>query len=134
MSKEPPKIYLSYSHQDTPWIEEFLTSLREGGVEASVEPPYSYGDSWVAEIEKALRESSIFILLLTENSLMSPWTLFELGAAMGGKKKIIPVVLRNVDIAKLPIMVKRFNVLKAESPKMAGEQVAHLIEQSKSES
>jgi hypothetical protein len=41
---------------------------------------------------------------------------FELGAALIDKKRIIPVVTGDVDLVKIPMLVRQFQLLEESSP------------------
>jgi hypothetical protein len=53
---------------------------------------------------------------------------FELGAAVADKKRIIPVIAQDVDISQVPLPVRRFQMVREESPIEAGKRVAGVIE------
>ena len=53
--------------------------------------------------------------------------LFELGAAMMGGKKIIPVLPGEMDVTRIPPALRRFQVLAEKSPQEAGRRLAEII-------
>jgi len=42
------------------------------------------------------------VVILSLASVDSPWIFFELGAAIADNKRIIPVLLEGVDMARIP--------------------------------
>lgn len=122
------KIFVSYSSQDTPWVREFVHTLKELGVDAwFAEEQIALGDSIYDKIEHALRESNAIILVLSKHSVRSRWTYFEIGAALSSDKKIIPIIVDDVEYAQLPSLVTRYQSLRAQSPQEASKEVAKLF-------
>ena len=122
-------VFLSYSSKDKPWVSEFVSALRTGGVQAWFDvADIAPGERWQEKIQEALRESGTLVIVLSPNSIESPWTFFELGAAVADKKKIIPVLLEDVDLARIPVALRQFQVLRENSPKEAGKRVAEALE------
>lgn len=121
-------IFLSYSFKDRPWVSEFVSALKDAGIKAWDASEITPGERWKDKIQKALRDSSTLIILLSRNSIESRWTFFEIGAAVAGKKRIIPVLTEDIDMKNLPPLLTQFQVLKESSPKEAGRRVAEAIE------
>lgn len=73
-------VFLSYSMKDRAWVSEFADVLSQAGVRAWFDkaalPP---GERWQEKIQEALRASKTLVLILSPQSIESPWTLFELG-------------------------------------------------------
>jgi len=53
------------------------------------------------QIDGALRDSDEVITLVTSNSLSSPWVSFEVGAALGLGKRVVPMV-EDLNPSQLP--------------------------------
>jgi TIR domain len=126
--KEHYDVFLSYSHKDMAWVKEFATTLKNCGVttwfdDNDIKP----GDNWQEAIEQALRESNTLVLVLSQSNVNSPWTFFELGAAVADKKRIIPVLAGDIDISQVPLLVRNFQMLRTQSPVEAGKRVAEVI-------
>jgi hypothetical protein len=126
--KEHYDVFLSYSRGDEAWVREFATTLSNSGItnwfDINEIPP---GEKWQEKIEQALRESNTLVVVLSPQSVRSPWTFFELGAAVADKKKIIPVMAQDVAIDQIPLLVRNFQMLRAQSPTEAGKRVAEAI-------
>jgi ABC-type branched-subunit amino acid transport system substrate-binding protein len=121
-------VFISYSAKDRPWASEFVNALKEEGIRAWFDEEVSPGDKWLDKIEQALRESRAVVFLLTPESLSSPSASFEIGAALGANKKIIPINRGNVESRLLPAAWRRFASLNESSPRVAGKRVAEVIE------
>jgi hypothetical protein len=68
------------------------------------------------------------VVILSANSMKSPWIFFELGAAFAGNKKIIPVVIDDIAHERLPLPLTRYQYLREKSPVEAGKEVARVLE------
>lgn len=123
------RVFLSYVHEDLPWVAKFRESLKAEGVESwSDEDNLTAGKEFGEEIGAALRESRTLVLILSPRSLDSAWVHFELGAALADRKQIIPVLTESVERAELPGLLKHLQVLRETSPCAAGKRVAEQIE------
>ena len=56
--------------------------------------------------------------------------LFEIGAALATHKRIIPVLINEVNPGDIPGPLAQRQMLRATSPEEAGKLVAEIIEQS----
>jgi hypothetical protein len=125
-------VFLSYSSKDRPWVLEFTSALRKAGVTAWFDvEDLDPGEHWQEKLQEALRQSSILVVILTENSINNQWMFFELGAAVAGGKTIIPVLAEDMDINRVPLSLTRFQFLREFSAFKAGKKVAEVIEKSK---
>lgn len=73
-------------------------------------------------VEKGLRDSSIIVLLVTSDTLKRPSLFFEIGAAMGMGKPLIPVVSKDVDLSALPISLRGRRYLIKGSPEATAQE------------
>ena len=123
------KIFISYSYKDEIWVSDFVSSLKESGVETWFDiHELTPGDRWEEKLQQALRESSIIVVIISENSFKSPWTFFELGAAIADKKQIIPVLVGDVESKHIPLFLRQFHFLRESSPGEAGKRIAKIID------
>lgn len=121
-------VFLSYSSASQPWVREFTEALTKSGISAWFDAhDILPGERWQAQIEKALRQSRVLIMVLTPESLQRPWTFFELGAALAGEKRIVPVLSGDVDPADIPAVVRQFQFVREKSPEAAAKRVAEAV-------
>ncbi|MBI5474317.1 MAG: toll/interleukin-1 receptor domain-containing protein [Ignavibacteriae bacterium] len=123
------KVFISYSHPDEQWARSFAENLTKEGVEVwfdqfSVKP----GASLSAAIEKGLRQSSVVVLVLNEENVERPNLFFELGAALGMNKVVIPIVSKGLEPGKLPLPLRMVRYLVRTSPKETAREVAAALE------
>ena len=121
-------VFLSYSAEDKPWVGEFASALKSNGLRTWFDAhELRAGDRWQQAIETALRDSRVFVLVVTPHSFSRPWTYFELGAAVASDKRIIPVVSADVDPDTIPPLVRQFQYVRESSPIEAAKRVAEAI-------
>jgi hypothetical protein len=65
------------------------------------------GVDWYNTIDKALRDCTLGIILVTEGSFNRPWINYELGALRYAGKKTIPICAEGIDKGKLPSPLDR---------------------------
>lgn len=123
------QIFLSYSFQDKAWVSAFVHALKEKEVNVWFDvEEIAIGEKIRESIEKTLRESSVMVVILSANSVRSPWIFFELGAAIADNKRIIPVVIDDIAHERLPLPITRYQYLREKSPLEAGKKVAKALE------
>lgn len=121
-------VFLSYSSASQPWVRKFTDALTAAGVSAWFDAhDILPGERWQAQIEKALRQSRVLIMVLTQDSVQRPWTFFELGAALAGGKRIVPVLSDDVDPADIPAVVRQFQFVREKTPEAAAQRVAEAV-------
>jgi TIR domain-containing protein len=121
-------VFLSYSSASQPWVRKFTDALTASGVSAWFDAHEILpGERWQAQIEKALRQSRVLILVLTPESVQRPWTFFELGAALADGKRIVPVLSDEVDPGDIPAVIRQFQFVREKSPEAAAKRVAEAV-------
>lgn len=125
---QPYDVFLSYTMHDRAWVAAFADSLRAAGVNTWFDvSALGAGDRWENQIQDALRESRFVVVILSSHSISSSWMFFELGAAVGDRKRVIPVVMEDVELGRIPELLRQFPFVKERSPTEAGKQVAATI-------
>lgn len=128
MADERHKVFLSYSAHDRKWVDEFVGALTRHGVDVWYDMhEIQAGDRWQDSIQSALRGSEILVVLLSPHSVNSQWTFFEVGAAVASGKRIIPVLLHDLEFTDLPGVLAQFQALKRDTASDAGDAVANLV-------
>jgi hypothetical protein len=136
MEMPEPKydVFISHSSQDREWVQEFTSALKDAGAAVWSDQEILPGEDWQARIETALRESRTLVVVLGPGSQESPSTMFEVGAAMADRKRIIPVILADdAEPESAPKMLRRYQPLREPSAQKAGERVAEVIRQAAAE-
>ncbi|HEX4497655.1 MAG TPA: toll/interleukin-1 receptor domain-containing protein [Thermoanaerobaculia bacterium] len=122
-------VFVSYASSDKPWATEFVSALKEAGVKIWFDKfDLVPGEPWQERIGEALRASRTLVVVLSPHSAESPWTFFELGAAVADHKRIIPVAREDMDWTHLPSPLRHLQILRETSPQEAGRRVAAVLE------
>jgi len=106
------RLFVSYAHEDNIWLMELKRNIgyliNSGMVGAFSDTDLQAGDEWEAEISKYLRESDIFIPLISRHFLSSrSCSIIELDLAIGQYDsrgtRIFPIVVEPCDWESLPL-------------------------------
>ncbi|MCP5103618.1 MAG: toll/interleukin-1 receptor domain-containing protein [bacterium] len=97
------KVFVSYSHKDETWKERVLTHLKglqlEGYCSLWDDREIKTGDDWLPQIEAALKEAHIAVLLISADFLASDFII--------GKE--VPLILdrrQNEGLRVIPLVIK----------------------------
>jgi hypothetical protein len=101
------RLFISYSHKDTSWLEKVMPHLSildaQGLVSAWADQEIKPGERWKERIDAAIGEAEVAVLLVSVNFLTSEFIMkYELPtllAIMNGEKKgrlrrLVPLLLR----------------------------------------
>ena len=121
-------VFLSYSSVSQPWVRKFTQALAKSGITNWFDAhDILPGERWRDQIETALRQSRVLIVILTPESVQRPWTFFELGAALADGKRIVPVLTGDLDPADVPAVMRQFQFVREASPEAAATRVAEAV-------
>lgn len=106
ISSEPyRKIFASYSHKDTAIVEDFENYVESLGDEylRDVETLRS-GENWSEELERMIRDASVFQLFWSSNSMISPFVKqeWEYALGLGRKNSFVQCIGKNRYRKKTP--------------------------------
>jgi hypothetical protein len=74
------------------------------------------GKKWLSEIDKALHDSIVFLVLCSSKSISRPWVNFESGCAFMRGVDVIPLCHSGVTKGNLPSPLSIFQALEIDSP------------------
>lgn len=86
-------VFISHSAADMPLAEFLHRHLTQEGLSvylASVSMPP--GERWMPHIMDNLRGSTWVLCLASRAACASPWVMQEMGAAVAGNKKLVPII------------------------------------------
>jgi len=122
------QIFISYSSADANWARSFAEALKKRGEKVWFDqfeiPP---GESLRDALEAGLRESDVFVTLVESDNLHKPNLFFELGAAIGMRKKVVAIVPKDIDPSQLPIELRLRRYLVRDSPEDTAEELSHAL-------
>ena len=125
--------FISYSRINKEFALKLARELKAAGFPIWLDQlDIPTGTRWDDEIEKALRECRIFMVILTPASIASDNAKDEIGYAIDHGKRILPVLLEECEI---PLRLRRFQYVDftrmnyTEGVRSAKELLARLIEE-----
>lgn len=100
-----PYFFMSYSREDTAKQKRIVRELRERGIEiwVDIENLTPGTPTWEREIEKAIRESTGIVVLLSPESNNSEWVRREISFGEQHRKRIFPVLIEGDDHTSTPL-------------------------------
>ncbi len=88
-----PQVFISYSRKDLSFVERLAADLQAAGLEVWYDlSGLDGGTRWGREIQSAIQQSQIFVVVLSPNSIDSEWVEKEFMYANSLKRKIIPLL------------------------------------------
>jgi hypothetical protein len=87
------QVFISYSRKDLVFVERLAKDLQSAGLQVWYDlSGLDGGARWGREIQSAIQQSQIFVVVLSPNSIDSQWVEREFMYADSLKKKIIPLL------------------------------------------
>lgn len=109
-------IFLCHNSKDKPFVRELKKSLEERGVERIWldEVEIEIGDNLVTKIEEGIMKSKYFGIILSPNSIDSPWVKRELEMALNKEEYIKRVIILPLLYEKCELPLYLLNRLYAD--------------------
>ncbi|MBC7909493.1 MAG: toll/interleukin-1 receptor domain-containing protein [Pyrinomonadaceae bacterium] len=106
------KVFISSSSRDSDLARDLAKRLEKAGLYV-IMPSKSIeaGADVVARIRDEMRKASEVIVIMTNNSVHSPWLLFEMGYATSLGLHLTPLV-QGVEPKELPEIIKQMEYVK----------------------
>jgi hypothetical protein len=99
-------VFISYSRNNQDFALELANELRGSGFNIWFDLlDIPTGSRWDDEIERALEQCEIFMVILTPSSTISDNVKDEIGYAIDSDKRILPILLKD---ANVPLRLRRF--------------------------
>ncbi|MFZ0889062.1 MAG: toll/interleukin-1 receptor domain-containing protein [Candidatus Binataceae bacterium] len=125
MSEGKQRVFVSYTHKDAPLAHKLFKALSERGMEVWTDAKLATGASFRESVAKALRSASCYIVLVSDEALSSRSVNFEIGAALGQEKQLIPVFLtKHAHREAPPLLRKRVGVV---AERMSADDIAEHV-------
>ena len=105
-----PTAFISYSRTDIDFVDRLEAALKARGVDARVDRnDIEKGEEWWARIQQLIAEADTIIFVLSPDSAISPTCQNEVDFAEGLKKRLIPIVVRDLAGEPAPAALARLN-------------------------
>ena len=94
----PEHIFISYYHEDGDFADSLSGRLKENDFDVRMDASLTCGDDWRAEIDKAIKEASALIVIMTPEAKCSEYVTYEWAFALGANIPVIPVQLKETKL------------------------------------
>jgi WD40 repeat protein len=112
---EEPDVFLSYSRRDQEFVLRLAKSLEEAGWTAWVDtddiPPAA---EWRDELTAGIRAAHTFVFALSPDSVESEYCGWELDQAVALGKRLVPLVIRDVEAAPDELASRQYIFMRAD--------------------
>ena len=116
------KVFLSHISEEAPlafvvkeWVEDTFLGQVEVFVSSDIKDLPS-GKKWLDEIDSALQNAQVFLVLCSPASISRPWINFETGCAWIKDIPIMPLCHSGQSKGTLPPPISEFQALEVEDP------------------
>ncbi len=93
------RIFISYAHVQRPFVDAVFKPLsRVYNKDVWFDTELIGGDSWWQEILKQIKQSRIFLIVLSQEWISSKYGKLEYEAAVKAGKKLLPVRIEQIDL------------------------------------
>jgi len=121
-------IFISYSRKDIAYARLLHKALKENDLETWIDwqdiPPST---EWLNEIFTAIEQANTFIFILSSTSALSDICTQEIEHARKNNKRIIPIVIDDVDPSKVHSALAAINWIFSRSKDELQPAIANLI-------
>jgi len=125
----PSQVFLSYSREDLSFVRTVADELRRQGVGTWFdEMRLLAGTHWMETVAHALAASEVAVVFVGDG-LHWPWALFEVGVAVGGTRRVLPVWLTEESMSHAPAVLRAHAGIDAHAlkPDEVAERIADAV-------
>ena len=105
-----PSLFISYSRRDTDCVRRLTESFKGQDLDFWIDwegiPPTV---DWWSEIERGIEQAGVFLFLVSPASIRSKVCRQEIDHALKNGKRLIPVVVREVNAEEAPTVLSHLN-------------------------
>jgi DNA segregation ATPase FtsK/SpoIIIE-like protein len=88
------RLFISYARVDKPTVRQIVEILTDGDHEPWYDHQLKPGEKWEEQLEKAIQTTEVFIYMLSPESVVSGYCMWEFKQAVEMGKPILPLLLR----------------------------------------
>lgn len=119
-------VFISYSRKDISFVRLLHKALSDNGLETWIDwqdiPP---SVDWLAEVYEAIEKADTFLFIISDTSLKSEVCNLEITHAAKHNKRLIPVVINDVDAGLVPKELAALNWIFFDE---TGEEFSGVVE------
>ncbi|MHB8598354.1 MAG: toll/interleukin-1 receptor domain-containing protein [Ktedonobacteraceae bacterium] len=114
------RIFLSHSHEDNDWCDDFVKELRKYDVDIWYDrESLEVSKRWIPTIEKGIANSDIFLIIITPDSWNSDFVQMERELALKQKKQTIAIYLKEIEIDGFITLIQMMNCVGKDAVEVA---------------
>jgi CRP-like cAMP-binding protein len=102
--KPPAQVFLSYARADAEFATRLVEDLRERGINVWYDRQITGGNTWYEEIQKALDDCEMMIVVLSPRSMESRNVADEWHYYLDENKRLVPVLYED---CRIPYQLRR---------------------------
>lgn len=111
------RVFISYAMPDREISKQIRDVLQEAGSpvwldEYNIKP----GDDWRTRIDEALQLSTHLVVILSPNSIKSPYIANEYRSFLSQNKQLIPVLVGDISDAEIPPSLQHLHYVDLRKP------------------
>ena len=109
-SGDGPSIFVSYAHADKVIVFEAIRQLHSKGANIWYDEGIQAAGEWIEEIAHAIKDSVLFLVFISPQSIDSRYVRQEIGYASSLNKEILTVFVEDTSLpAGLRLFCSSFN-------------------------
>ncbi len=123
------RAFISYSSKDSDFANRLAQALQGSDIEVLLDKKdLHYGEKWNDELTKFVKRADNFIFVVSKDSADSKWCSWELAEAERLKKRVVPVIAKDLNPRKLPPQLAALHLLSFVEPNIFADQSLKLVE------
>jgi hypothetical protein len=121
------KVFISYSRKDEDFAQELLAGLELAGFEPYLDKhDIAAGEDWEVRLGRLIEAADTVVFVISPDAVASERCAWEVERTETLKKRLLPIVWRQVEAAKVPVRLKRLNYIYFDKPHSFGPSAAAL--------
>jgi hypothetical protein len=118
-----PKVFISYSRKDEEFAQELLAGLQAAGFEPYLDKhDIAAGEDWEARLRRLIEAADTIVFVISPDAIASKRCGWEVECAEELRKRLLPIVWRGVQEAKMPARLKQLNYIFFDLPRHSGRR------------
>jgi formylglycine-generating enzyme required for sulfatase activity len=114
------KVFISYSRKDEGFAHELLAGLQFAGFEPYLDQhDIAPGEDWQARLGRLIEAADTVVFVVSPDAVTSERCAWEVERTVALKKRLLPIVWRRVEEAKVPPRLKQLNYIFFDKPLMS---------------
>lgn len=124
-----PSVFLSYTREDLPYVSAVADGLRQQGIGARLDSSgLTPGDRWADAMAAAIDSASLVAVFVSDAAAASPSVNFEIGAAVGARKRLFPVLLGGTNHVPVELAGVQYLDAHASKPEQVAGEIARALQ------